>query len=177
MERQDVEKLIREAFADVRLGGGVSLRQAAAIDDYLEGWSQAEFDRLPELEVTDDWTAIPEEELRTENVAHLDPEGLRYYLPALMLWLLDHYDDAAERLYALDTDMTVIGTIGALAPSNEFRKHRYGNYDSFFSAQQRRAIAAYVAALPGLVALDWEDATLVKRSLRDYWGQYVDPEK
>ncbi len=78
MERQDVEKLIREAFADVRLGGGVSLRQAAAIDDYLEGWSQAEFDRLPELEVTDDWTAIPEEELRTENVAHLDPEGLRY---------------------------------------------------------------------------------------------------
>ena len=77
----------------MRLGSGVSLRQAAAIDDYMEGYTQATFDALPEDEVTDDWALIPEDELRTDNVPHLDADGLRYYLPALMLWLLDHYSD------------------------------------------------------------------------------------
>jgi hypothetical protein len=172
MERHEVEALIREAFAGVRLGGGVSLRQAEAIDRSFERWSLTEFDRLPQSEVTDDWSLIPEEELRRDNCAHLDPEGLRYYLPALMLWMLDHYNDD-QLLLDSPAALTVIGTIAALAPWKEFREHQYGIYDMFFSEQQRRAIAAYVEALPELVQLGWEDATLVERSMRDYWAQFL----
>jgi hypothetical protein len=173
VERLGLEELIRDAFAGVSLGAGVSLRQAAAIDVYFEGWTRAQFDRLPESEVTHDWTQIPDDELRRDNVAHLDPEGLRYYLPALMLWLLDHYNNADERLLDSDADLSVIGTISALAPGKDFREHQYGIYDAFFSQQQRCAIAAYVEALPGLVELGWEDTALLERSLRDYWGQFL----
>jgi hypothetical protein len=83
MERRDLEEQIRAAFAGVRLGAGVSLRQAAAIDVYQRGWTNEQFHRLPEGEVTDDWTSIPDDELARDNIAHLDPIGLRYYLPAL----------------------------------------------------------------------------------------------
>lgn len=44
---------------------------------------------------------------RADCVAHLDNEGLRYYLPALMLSLLSNYDPASMR---------VIETISALCP-------------------------------------------------------------
>lgn len=88
---------------------------------YLEGWTQAQFDRLPEGEVTDDWTLVPGEELAREG----------------------------------------------------FREYRSRIFDAQFTEQQRRVIAAYVEALPGLVELDWEDATLLGRSVRDHWGRFL----
>jgi hypothetical protein len=115
---------------------------------------------------------IPDEELRRANVAHLDPEGLRYYLPALALWLLDRYDDDA-RLLDNDLATSVIGTMAAIAPHKEFRERQYREFDESFTEPQHRAIAAYVEALPGLVDLDLEDATLVERALRDDWAQFL----
>jgi hypothetical protein len=171
MERREIESAIRSAFAGVRLGSGVSLRQAQAIDNYLEGVSQAEFEALPRHEVTDDWTGIPESELLRDCAAHLDADGLRYYLPALMLWLLDHYDDE-DRLLLDGAAMTAIGTISALAFASEFEKGYQSIYDGFTS-EQRAAIARYLAALPRLVHLDYEDATRVARSLDRYWAQFV----
>jgi hypothetical protein len=173
MERDEIESAIRSAFADVRLGSGVSLRQAQAIDDYGRGFNQAEFEALPRSEVTDDWTGVPESELLRDNVAHLDAEGLRYYLPALMLWLLDHYDDPdLVRMPGLGPLMTPIGTVMALAPGSMTEwEHRF-RFEIFTEAQ-RAATAAYVEALPRLVTLDHEEATRVARSIRDYWGQFL----
>ena len=172
MERETIADRIRAAFASVRLGSGISLRQAHAIDGYLEDFSEAEFAALPRHEETDDWTLVPEEELAQGDIAHLDAEALRYYLPALMLWLLDHYEDKDERLNDPGVDMSVIGTIFALAPSKEFREHQFGIYESF-SAEQRAAIAAYVEALPRLVTLEYEDATRLARSLDHYWRGFL----
>jgi hypothetical protein len=166
MERDEVETAIHEAFAGVRLGSGVSLRQAGAIDAYMVGWTPAQYNRLPLSEVTHDWTLVPDEELRRDNVAHLDADGLRYYLPALMLWLLEHYGDR-------DYEMTWIGTIGALAPSKDFRERMYSMFDTF-TEPQRAAIASYVDALRRLVHLESEDANLVERSIRDYWGRFLE---
>ena len=163
MERDDIEAAIRSAFAGVRLGSGVSLRQAQVIDDFRRGVSLEEFEALPRSEVTDDWSAVPENELMRDCVAHLDPDGLRYYLPALMIWLFDHYDGI---------DMTSIGTIMALAPAREFAGSYRDIYDSF-SVEQRAAIASYVEALPRLVNLDDEDAARVARSLDRYWAQFL----
>lgn len=171
-DRAAVEAAIRAAFAGVRLGTGVSLRQAEAIDVWMEGYTWAQFDALPEAEVTDDWSLIPEDELRQDNVSHLDAEGLRYYLPALMLWLLDHYSDRDD-FYSKPAEATVIGTMRALAPYAEFRASRYADFDTF-TDQQRAAIAQYLDALPDLVNLDYEDATLVARSVEQYWGRFLD---
>ena len=173
MNRDEVEAAIRSAFAGVRLGSGVSLRQAAAIDVYLKGMTEAEFEALPLSEVTDDWTLVPEDELRSAVVPHLDADGLRYYLPALLLWLLKYAEDEDDDPLDGDPEMTRIGIIGALAPRMQVQVHTYAIFDGF-SAEQRAALASYVEALPRLVGLyDEEDATLVARSLDQYWRRFL----
>jgi hypothetical protein len=175
MERKDIEDRIRAAFANVRLGSGVSLRQAHAIDDHLENLSEDEFAALPRSEVTEDWAQVPDEELAQDDIAHLDAEGLRYYLPALMLWLLDYHDNKDDWLRDQGADLTVIGTLSALAPSAEIREYRFSIYDSF-SAEQRTAIAAYVESLPRLVRLEADDAELLAGSLDHYWKRFLPDE-
>ena len=172
MEREEVEAAIRTAFAGVQLGSGCSLQQARIIDEGL--WvnlSGEEFAAIPRHETTDDWTRITESELLCDALAHLDADGLRYYLPALMLWLLNHYNDE-DLIHDSEASMTAIGTMSALAPSAEFSRYRWGIYDAF-TLQQRAAIAMYIEALPRLVKLDKVDATLVSRSLGRYWAQFL----
>lgn len=170
MERDDIEAAIRSAFARVQLQSGVSLRQSKAIDNYSRGLTHPQFEGLKRSEVTDDWTRIPEDELTSAVVAHLDADGRRFYLPALMLWLLDHYDDDDRVL--TDADMTVIGTMMALAPEPMFAKSLWGMFDEF-SPEQRTAIAAYVEALPRLVGLDDRDRASVAESLEQYWARFL----
>jgi hypothetical protein len=91
-------------------------------------------------------------------VAHLDPEGLRYYLPALMIHLLDHYDPL---------QMWCIGTTSAL---DQRDRHPYGFFEPL-TRRQRQAIALYVRALPDLVELDGDDNAIVTRAFRDVWSR------
>ncbi len=177
MERDELEAAIRSAFKDVRLGSGISLRQAQVIDDFGRGVTREEFKALPLSEVTDDWARVPEIELRRNCISHLDGEGLRYYLPALMLWLLDHHDDD-DRMSIDGADMTAIETISALAPDAKFdatfEAAWFSRFDGF-TAEQRAAIARYVEALPRLVDLDDRDATTLARSLDRHWARLLPP--
>lgn len=159
--RLELEATIRDAFDGVHLGRGISLRQAEVIDDYGRGVTDAEFEALPAREVTHDWAAVPPEELESENIAHLDAEGLRYYLPAFMLRLLDSDVD--------DGEMWRIGTIGAL---DQRDRHPRG-FLELLTPRQRRAIALYVRALPELVELDAEDTKRLARAFRDVWSQHL----
>ena len=148
-EREAVEAAIRVAFAGVTLGNGVSLKHTEAIDHYYEGsYSLAWVHRMAQLETTEDWALIPESELRCEYLAFLDPEGLRYYLPALLLWLLDHYNDLRAR-DDVKVDMTVIGTMAKIAPYSDSGGRRFDQFDSF-TDEQRTAVAMYVEALPAV---------------------------
>ena len=158
VSRSELESAIKTAFEGVRLGDGISLRHAEAIDDWYEGISESELQDRMSSEVIDDWTKVPEHELDSENLAHLDAEGLRYYLPAFMLRLLDHYDPMA---------MWCIGTIYAL---DQRRRHPSG-FLELLNPEQRRVMAAYVRALPYLVELDHEDRVLIKRAFRDIWSR------
>jgi len=67
--------------------------------------------------------------------------------------------------------MTVIGVIGALAPSELFADELYEIYDGFTSSQ-RAALAGYVAALPSLVALGETDAERIDIAIDEYWSQF-----
>ena len=134
-----METVIWAAFAGVRLGSGMSLGQAQAADTWSEGHTEAEWLALPLSEVTDDWASVPKAELERDCTAYLDAEGLRYYLPALMLWLLDHYDDE-HRLFNEGASMALIGTTGAL---DQRDRHPPG-FLELLTPHQRLAIAVYV---------------------------------
>jgi hypothetical protein len=178
-EREAIEAAIREAFAGVALGSGVSLRQAAAIDRGTGAGPVA-----PD-EIVDDWSRVPESELRHAEVAHLDGLGLRYYLPALMLWTLDHYDDAGMRGADVEADVTIHTTVLAVAPIPTLRSspsfpERFwaasiARFDPF-TDQQRAAVARFVAALPDRVSLQEQDASRVARALDDHWSQFLPAE-
>ena len=161
LDRKALEAEIQSAFHGVVLGNGISLGQAQVIDRTGDGFSDEQLAVLiPDREVKDDWSQIPFEELDSDCISHLDAEGLRYYIPALMLSLLDRYDRGSMR---------VISTISALDPRDAYGGSRH----TMFSEAQRRAIAHFLEALPNLLELWPEDAKVASRSLAAYWAKYL----
>ena len=160
-DRCELKEQIIDAFSGVALEDGISLNQTRVIDNYGRGCSDEEFVRLPLSETTDDWRKIPIHALDDADcLAHLDRKGFRYYIPALMLRLLDRYDPES---------MFSIGTLSILYPETESWPYLY----SLLSDEQKRSVARFLKALPDLVELDTEDRTLVKRALRNYWSEYL----
>jgi len=153
---------IRDAFQGVQLGKGTSAGQTEVIDRYGEGCKPLQFEAIPLREVTNDWMSIPPDELERVQIAHLDAEGFRYYLPALMLSVLDDYDPCSLR---------VIGTLSALYPKPEHWHYHMERYKQL-SAVQKGAIAAFLVGLPSLLTLSLEDQKLVARATRNYWDQF-----
>lgn len=157
-------KIINEistAFEGVKLDGGISLNQTKIIDNYGRGCSDEQFAFLPRTEVTDDWTKIPSLALDDADcLAHLDPKGFKYYIPALMMRLLDNYDPGS---------MMTIGTLSSLYPKIESQKFLY----TLLSPEQIRAIARYLQALPSLAELYGEHTKVVERAFRNYWSNFL----
>jgi hypothetical protein len=174
--RSAVEMGIRMAFRGVTLGRGISLRQAQFTDGLYSGARGAhsappskqeintEWSRIPLDEFTSDWSRVSLDELERDCTAHLDALGFRYYIPALMLSVVNHYDPSSLR---------VIGTLQGLYPKKydrwDYHVHRY----SLLNFRQKTAIARFLAALPQLVQLELEDQKVVERALRNYWGEYL----
>src|SRR5215470_2695396 len=103
--RAAIETRIRDAFRGVKLGSGISLRQAQASD----GYARLDQSQLGSEE-KDDWSRIPLAELERDCIAHLDAQGFRYYISAFMLSVLTHYDPRSMR---------VIGTLSGLYPKRD----------------------------------------------------------
>lgn len=162
VSREQVEQAIASAFAGVQLSGGISLRQSEAIDDYCDGLTDAEFRRLPSNEITTDWGAVTDDSLESACVAHLDAKGFRYYVPRLMLSILDRYDSASSR---------VIGTLLALYPRTDCPDH--ANLYDALNKPQREAVALFLDVLPDVVDLGQESRAVVQRALRNYWAGYL----
>ena len=161
----DIRKTIESAFSGIKLDGGISLEQARVIDNYGEGFTEQEFNKLPENEITDDWRAVPDSALEPDPcVAHYDAKGLRYYLPRLMLSVLANYDNASMR---------VIGTLSALYPKPDSWEYHMNRY-SELSREQKHAVALFVSSLPNLIELDREDRIIMERALEKYWREYLE---
>ena len=160
--KEEIKILIETAFRDVKLEGGISLDQTKVIDNYGRGITDEEFGALPDKEITDDWKQIPISELdNAECLAHFDRKGFRYYIPALVLRLLENYDPMS---------MMTIGTLSILYPKTESWAFLY----SLLTEQQNQAIALYLQALPKLVELDtFQDKKVVERALNNYWSKYL----
>jgi hypothetical protein len=161
--RLAIENEIRAAFRGVVLGEGMSIREDQLADRAYDARS-GELDRsTPTRGVTHDWAQVSSEELERNCIAHLDALGFRYYIPALMLSLLDHYDPASMR---------VIGTLSGLSPKQgawEYHMQRY----SLLNFEQKAAIAHFLSALPTLFELEADDQKIVERAIRNYWREFL----
>lgn len=165
--RLRLERDICAAFKGVVLGNGVSLSQAEIIDNYGKNKdgvpvSGRQYDDLRSTDVTEDWESITLRDLERDNVAHMDAEGLRYYLPALMISVLGRYDPASMR---------VIGTLMALdpRPMDEYHSNRY----SLLNDKQKQVIAQFLTLLPDLLPLDQEDTARTNRAVKAYWQRFL----
>jgi len=83
-EEQRVADLIRAAFAGVRLGAGVGLRESQGIDDYA-GACTTEAYRAKDEKL--DWASISAADLDGcySSLSFFDEAGMRFHLPAYLL--------------------------------------------------------------------------------------------
>ncbi len=103
---------IKDAFAGVKLGNGIGLWEAKALD-YLESPKVRARYRL--RDEAEDWTRIPDRVLnqRHASPSFLDAEGFRFYMPAIMsatlrggykfdfVWHLTHFEHLGHTQYEL----------------------------------------------------------------------------
>ena len=166
MDKNQIRSLIREAFNEVTLESGTSILQTRVIDEWPVGYTKKEFDALVEKDIADDWQLLTVEDLDRCEIAHLDDKGFRYYIPALTCSVLDSYSPASMR---------VIGTLRSLYPrkrSEDSDKYILARFE-ILNVKQRQAIAQFLRSLPELIELDTEDRTIVERSIRNYWKDYL----
>jgi uncharacterized protein DUF6714 len=159
--RAVVVEQIHRAFAGVGREGGVSLHEAVVIDNY---GSQEERETARTLDMEATWQDIPETDIEQCDTAltFLDPIGFRYYLPAYMVWTLNHYEHSES--------MSVDSTIYALDYCFLFRGLAMERFRPF-SREQSEAVCAFlhfIAEEAGGMA----DDTAARRALKRYWGQF-----
>ncbi|MCE4554794.1 DUF6714 family protein [Roseateles cellulosilyticus] len=162
-ERRDrLLQMIHEAFADVRLGGGVTLHEATAIDDHA---SPAERQAARRLDAAERWQDVPDEHIeRNSSVfSFLDVEGHRFYAPAYMCWLLRTGHDTASN--STEAAQQAFHPWGVLDGASYRKPH------DIYTPAQCRAIAHYLLYV--YEVLDEEGCSLVKESLDRYWRQYL----
>jgi hypothetical protein len=168
MDKEEIKTVIIDAFKDVQLGSGVSLKQAEAIDSYCEGVSERDFMNLPRNEITDNWQKIDMATLEElPYLAHLDDKGFRYYIPAFMISVLEDYDHISMR---------VICTLMSLCPKKDQYFESRIKFYSIFNDAQNKAIACFLTFLPEAVELAVSEDREVEKSLVNYWEKFV-PEK
>jgi uncharacterized protein DUF6714 len=162
-DKNDLVCLIREAFRGVKLGDGTSLRQAKIIDGYGQGYSDEQFEVEKRAEITEDWERVPASELELDNIAHLDSEGMRYYLPALMVALLDRYDANA---------MWTIGTVSAIDVRGRLSAYKLSQL-SLLTFEQRSAVAVWCKSMSRFVDVSPDDRRIVDRAVDAYWCEFL----
>ncbi len=157
----EIETGIRAAFKDVRLDGGLSLSEAAGVDNRAVEKLRA----LPAGRDTDDWSALSCEMLDDYPVlAYMNAEGFRCYIPAFIISVLTQY---------VPGSMRVSSTLSSLYPKRSENWDYSMKQYSLLTRKQREAIAAFLAGLSAEVELDGEDQKVVERALRNYWHEFL----
>ena len=96
-------------------------------------------------------------------MAYLDPEGIRYYLPAYMLNCVNNYNLSESSgmlfiiFYPKHDDMW------------DYKMLLYSGLNQL----QKKAVAKFLLVLPELVELSVGDRTICNKALRNYWNQFL----
>ncbi|MBN1534289.1 MAG: hypothetical protein JXA20_16570 [Spirochaetes bacterium] len=163
MNREALIEFIEGAFDGVSQPGDITLHVAEAHDSY-------DYDHDAEHRGVDyfgPWQRVPAVHIKKCRTAlsYVDKVGMRYYLPAFMVWYLKNFGDSGEvcsdqTLYALDDhpDDTAL---------REYHKDRF----SLFLPEQMRACALFVKFCAE-DATGFADSDFAVRIYERYWWRY-----
>lgn len=148
-------RLIEEAFADVKLGGGIGLMEAQGLDDYANATTLAAYRAGDEK---DDWHRISADALNrcSSSLSFFDAEGMRFYLPAFLL-----------------ADLKGLYNYGMAFCLTELGGHHRRQFMLLSPAQRDavRAFLLYIYADP-----DYQfDRPRIRRALNTYWSEPDEP--
>ncbi|RKZ76294.1 MAG: hypothetical protein DRQ57_04450 [Gammaproteobacteria bacterium] len=130
-----IKNIITQAFDNVPYPKNITLYVAQAHDNY-------EYDEDKKYKKSDfvgRWQDIPSSHIEDCCCAlsHLDPEGIRFYLPAFMLWTLDNYESKTEEISYATFSAFIIYKNKNL---ESFHKEQF----SLFSKEQKYACAMFL---------------------------------
>lgn len=146
---------IADAFARVQREDGVTLHEAEVIDDY---GSAQERSAARQRDMDSHWHDVPGADIEQHYsiLSFLDAKGLRYYLPAYMIWTL--------RNYATSPSATIDSTIYALGFDN--------SHFHIFTPRQSKAIARFLEYMV-LYATAFCDSGAASSALDTYWDRFL----
>jgi hypothetical protein len=161
MDRTEVGNTIKNAFKPVLLGNGIGLYEAEAIDNY-KGQDEIAVARKKDRNEWKKWGDIPENVIKTfySALCFVDKEGMRFLLPAYMLFAVKNYDksDSASVdsvMYALDRGLDA-----------------FGGDESFLSQEQKEAIISFLKFMVIEAGDDLVDAAAASRAYEIHWAKY-----
>jgi hypothetical protein len=163
MKRVDLVSIIEDAFKGVTQPKSITLHVAQAHDDYdyLNNSKHRKNDYIG------DWNNVPSEHLAKcrDALSYLDAEGIRFYLPAYMVWVLKDFgkhdiDDFV--LYALDN-----------SPNNKELNDYFKKRFSLLDSKQMRACALFVKYCAEEDPEDLIDVSFARKKFDRFWYQYI----
>jgi hypothetical protein len=161
MNRSSLIKEIEIAFQDVKLDNGIGIFEAEALDDYAND-NEIKKQRAKDREFWSRWQDIPDEVISKyySVLCFVDPEGLKYLLPAYMRFTLNQYD--------IDASASIDSTIFALDRGLESFKDR----PEILSQEQKAIIAKFLKYMVLVAGDNFIDAIVASRAYEHHWAKY-----
>lgn len=143
--------MIEKAFAGVTLGEGVGLLQARGLDDYAD---EPTLKALRAEDEKEDWHHISEESLQYfhDTLSFFDAEGMRFHLPAFLLW-------------DLQTSFSPF-VVYSLTNTSSYSQKKF----SLLSPSQRAAVRTYLLHILEDPEYRFEHEN-IRRALVEYWTE------
>jgi len=161
--RDELLALIREAFADVQRGSGVSLREARAIDDHATGAQRL---AARQKDADTHWGQVPDADIAEHDAvfSFMDLRGHQYYAPAYMSWLVRQGYDTSSN--SVETAQFAFDPWGKVEGGQHLRPHE------MFTPAQCACIARYLQYVAEVLDEGSEGST-AGDYLRTYWSRYL----
>lgn len=163
LDKTELVTLIEHAFANVSRGDGISLHEAAAIDDHA---SEAIRKAARLKDVDAHWREVPDQHIAAHDAvfSFLDIKGHVYHAPAYMLWFLrTGYDTRSNSV------------MFAQSAFNPWGKHEGGSRHrphDMFTPAQCACIAQYHLYVSEV--LDGDSSCSTAREYLDaYWSRFL----
>ena len=161
INRDKLVREIRTAFRNVRIGEGIGIYEAEALDDYAVE-DQRLAARFKDRVAWESWGEIPAEVVSKcySVLCFVDPEGMRFLLPAFMVFTVENYDKSNS------------SSIDSVIYALDLTKEAFAAFDAVLSAEQKEAVAKFLRFMVVEAGENWVDAVAASRAYEAHWSQY-----
>lgn len=164
MQKEALIQFIKETFDGVEQPKDITLHIAEAHD-----WYDYDHDDIHrKKDFFGRWQDLPSEHIKKclNALSFLNKEGMRYYLPAHMVWYLENFGNSEEidrddTLYSFDNNSDNLELAA-------YHKERF----SLFNRQQLRACALFVKYCSEDKSR-FTDTDFAENKYEQYWVQYM----